>query len=116
MLASPESSNPEATAISYRDECTGRSDVLLDPLSKLTPCLACLTTRACCLCFQESVFGRTKSPSERLRENKRALTRAGRELERERIKLEGQEKKLIGDIKRAAKAGQMVSGSSGEAR
>ena len=59
--------------------------------------------------IQESLFGRTKSPAERLRENKRALTRAGRELERERIKLEGQEKKLIVDIKKAAKAGQMAS-------
>jgi hypothetical protein len=40
-------------------------------------------------------------------QNQRALEKAQRELDRERIKLEGQEKKLIADIKRSAKAGQM---------
>ena len=35
---------------------------------------------------------------------------SGRELERERGKLERQEKKIITDIKKTAKTGQMVSG------
>ena len=40
-------------------------------------------------------------------QHQRALEKAQRELDRERIKLEGQEKKLIADIKRSAKNGQM---------
>lgn len=56
----------------------------------------------------ETLFGRTKTPAERLRENQRALQRAQRELDRERTKLEQQEKKLIVDIKKSAKDGQMV--------
>ena len=51
-------------------------------------------------------FSRT-TPEEMLRKNQRALTRAMRELDRERSKLEQQEKKLIVDIKKMAKAGQM---------
>ena len=38
---------------------------------------------------------------------------SGRELERERGKLERQEKKIITDIKKMAKTGQMVSTSIG---
>jgi len=40
-------------------------------------------------------------------QHQRALEKAQRELDRERIKLEQQEKKLIADIKRSAKNGQM---------
>lgn len=43
-----------------------------------------------------------------LRENQRLLNRAMRELDRERVKLEQQEKKIIADIKKMAKQGQMV--------
>lgn len=43
-----------------------------------------------------------------LRENQRLLNRAMRELDRERMKLEQQEKKIIADIKKMAKQGQMV--------
>lgn len=57
----------------------------------------------------ESLFGRTKTPAERLRQHQRSLQKAQRELDRERTKLEGQEKKLIIDIKKSAKQGQMVS-------
>ncbi|PIO26803.1 hypothetical protein AB205_0221290, partial [Aquarana catesbeiana] len=56
------------------------------------------------------LFGRRKTPEEMLRQNQRALTRAIRELDRERQKLEQQEKKVIADIKKMAKQGQMVSG------
>ena len=48
------------------------------------------------------------TPAERLRQHQRSLTKAQRELDRERGRLEQQEKKLIADIKRSAKAGQMV--------
>lgn len=41
------------------------------------------------------------------KQHQRALEKAQRELDRERIKLENQEKKLIADIKRSAKNGQM---------
>jgi len=55
----------------------------------------------------ETLFGRTVTPAERLRQHQRSLSKAERELDRERAKLEQQEKKLIMDIKKSAKAGQM---------
>ncbi|KAH6918868.1 vacuolar sorting protein DID4 [Coprinopsis sp. MPI-PUGE-AT-0042] len=55
----------------------------------------------------ETLFGRTVTPAERLRQHQRSLTKAQRELDRERTKLEQSEKKLIMDIKKSAKAGQM---------
>ncbi|KAB5593127.1 Sister chromatid cohesion-related protein [Ceratobasidium theobromae] len=57
--------------------------------------------------IMETLFGRTVTPAERLRQHQRALAKAQRELDRERTKLEQQEKKLIMDIKKSAKAGQM---------
>jgi hypothetical protein len=50
-------------------------------------------------------------PAELLRENKRMLDRAIRELDRERMGLQTQEKKLIMEIKKMAKDGQMVGAS-----
>ncbi|XP_057279145.1 charged multivesicular body protein 2a-like, partial [Pezoporus wallicus] len=55
----------------------------------------------------ELLFGRRKTPEELLRQNQRALARAMRDLDRERSKLEAQEKKIILDIKKMAKQGQM---------
>lgn len=46
--------------------------------------------------------------SELLRENKRMIDKSIREIERERQGLQNQEKKLIVDIKKTAKQGQMV--------
>lgn len=43
-----------------------------------------------------------------LRQNQRALNKAMRDLERERQRLEMSEKKIIADIKKMAKMGQMV--------
>jgi charged multivesicular body protein 2A len=43
-----------------------------------------------------------------LRQNQRALNKAMRELDRERNRLEAQEKKIIADIKKMAKMNQMV--------
>lgn len=60
----------------------------------------------------ESLFGRAKSPAERLRQHQRTLQKAQRELDRERTKLEQQEKKLTQDIKKSARDGQMVSSHS----
>lgn len=54
-----------------------------------------------------SIFGRKKPLKEVLRENKRTITRAIRDIEREKTNLEKQEKKLVGEIKKNAKAGQM---------
>lgn len=48
------------------------------------------------------------TPAERLRQHQRSLQKAQRELEREKGKLEAQEKKTMADIKRNAKAGNMV--------
>ena len=55
----------------------------------------------------EWLFGRKKTPEEMLRQNQRALNRAIRDLDRERSKMEAQEKKLIIDIKKMAKNNQM---------
>jgi hypothetical protein len=43
-----------------------------------------------------------------LRQHQRALAKAQRELDRERTKLEASEKKLVADIKKSAKTGQLV--------
>jgi len=48
------------------------------------------------------------TPAERLRQHQRSLAKAQRELDRERAKLEQSEKELIMDIKKNAKAGQLV--------
>jgi len=58
-----------------------------------------------------NLFGRGKTPAEQLKANQRSLQKAMRDLDRERNKMEQQEKKLILDIKKAAKAGQMVCAS-----
>jgi hypothetical protein len=54
-----------------------------------------------------------KTPAEMLRENKRMIDKAIRELDRERTGLQNQEKKTIVEIKRMAKDGQMVRGETG---
>jgi charged multivesicular body protein 2A len=51
---------------------------------------------------------KTKSPEEKLRENKRLLDRSIRELERERMTVENQVKKTMAEMKKMAKAGQDV--------
>lgn len=53
------------------------------------------------------IFGKRKTPAELLRENKRMLDKSIREIERERQGLQAQEKKLIVEIKKTAKQGQM---------
>eukprot|EP00775_Hariotina_reticulata_P011251 gene11251-11400_t len=55
----------------------------------------------------EALFGKKKTPAEMLRENKRMLDRAIRELDRERMGLQNQEKKTVAEIKKMAKEGQM---------
>merc|ERR1711976_166821 len=55
----------------------------------------------------EWLFGRKKTPQEMLRQNQRALNKAMRDLDRERQHMEQQEKKVIADIKKMAKQGQM---------
>lgn len=58
------------------------------------------------------LFGKKLTPEEMLRNNQRALNKAMRDLDRERMHLEQQEKKVIADIKKMAKMGQMVNLSS----
>ncbi|XP_026316423.1 charged multivesicular body protein 2a isoform X1 [Hyposmocoma kahamanoa] len=55
----------------------------------------------------EWLFGHRMTPDEMLRKNQRALNKAMRDLDRERLKMEQQEKKVIADIKKLAKEGQM---------
>ena len=56
----------------------------------------------------EWLFGRRMTPEEMLRKNQRTLNKAMRDLDREKSHMEQQEKKLIADIKKTAKDGQMV--------
>lgn len=56
-----------------------------------------------------NLFGKEKSLKEVLRENKRMITRAVRELDRERVSLEREEKRLTIEIKKAAKQQQMTA-------
>ncbi|RDY06088.1 Vacuolar protein sorting-associated protein 2-like 1, partial [Mucuna pruriens] len=59
------------------------------------------------LSIMSFIFGKRKTPAEILRENKRMLDKSIREIERERQGLQSQEKKLILEIKKNAKQGQM---------
>ena len=63
-----------------------------------------------CQPVQMSFFDlfRSKTPAELLRENKRMIDRSIRELDRERMKMEAQEKKTVAEMKKLAKAGQKV--------
>jgi len=54
-----------------------------------------------------NVLGKDKPLKEVLRENKRMINRAIRELDREKTSLEREEKRLTIEIKKAAKEGQM---------
>lgn len=54
------------------------------------------------------LFGRSKTPAEMIRQYQRALDKSIRELDRERQKLENQDKKLVAEIKQNAKKGQVV--------
>eukprot|EP00732_Lithocolla_globosa_P007187 Lithocolla_globosa_v1_NODE_8892_length_770_cov_16.239161.p1 type:complete len:216 gc:universal NODE_8892_length_770_cov_16.239161:725-78(-) len=55
----------------------------------------------------EWLFGSSKTPAEMLKQHQRTINRSCRDLDRERQKLEQQEKKLISDIKVTAQKGQM---------
>jgi charged multivesicular body protein 2A len=56
-----------------------------------------------------NVFGRDKPLKEVLRENKRMINKAVRELDREKMALEREEKRLTMEIKKAAKEQQMAA-------
>ncbi|MEW5301131.1 MAG: hypothetical protein WDW36_004010 [Sanguina aurantia] len=57
----------------------------------------------------DMLFGKRKTPDELLRENKRQLDKAIRDLDRERMGLQNQEKKVVAEIKKMAKEGQTAS-------
>eukprot|EP00761_Pharyngomonas_kirbyi_P011364 gb/GECH01011389.1/.p1 GENE.gb/GECH01011389.1/~~gb/GECH01011389.1/.p1 ORF type:complete len:212 (+),score=68.82 gb/GECH01011389.1/:1-636(+) len=57
--------------------------------------------------MMDALFGKKKSPKEIMREYKRGIDRTIRELDRERTKMQSQEKKLISDMKKMAKQNQM---------
>ena len=59
--------------------------------------------------YTMGIGGSKKSLKEQMRENKRMINKSIRELDRERTKLQNQEKKLVVDIKKAAKANEMKS-------
>lgn len=56
-----------------------------------------------------NIFGTQKTNAERIKEYGRSIKKSVRELDRERTALERQEKKLMSDIKKAAKDGHMDS-------
>ena len=51
-----------------------------------------------------NMFGKTLTPQEQMRQYKREVDRAIRELDKERKKLEASNDKLVGELKKAAKA------------
>lgn len=53
-----------------------------------------------------NLFGKEVPLPELIKENKRIVNRAIRELDRERTRMEREEKKLIADIKKMAAEGQ----------
>ncbi|XP_055638310.1 charged multivesicular body protein 2a [Toxorhynchites rutilus septentrionalis] len=55
----------------------------------------------------EWLFGKKMTPDEMMRKNQRALNKAMRDLDREKMKMEQQEKKIIADIKKLAKENQL---------
>jgi len=55
----------------------------------------------------DKLFGKKKTPEQMLKQHQRTLNKAIRDLDRERTKMETQEKKVIADIKKMAKDGQM---------
>ncbi len=55
----------------------------------------------------DALFGKKMTPDQMLRKNQRALNKAMRDLDRERVNMERQEKKIIADIKKMAKEGQV---------
>ena len=55
----------------------------------------------------DRLFGKRKTPEELLRQNQRALNKVMRELDQELDQLERQEKKLVVDIRKMVKSGQM---------
>jgi charged multivesicular body protein 2A len=57
----------------------------------------------------EWLFGKQKTPQEMLRENQRMLRKSIREIDRERMALENQEKKAIIEIRKMAKQNQMAA-------
>lgn len=54
-----------------------------------------------------NIMGQEKPLKEVMRENKRMINRAVRELDREKVGLEREEKRLTMEIKKAAKENQM---------
>lgn len=56
-----------------------------------------------------NILGKDKPLKEVLRENKRMINRAVRELDREKTGLEREEKRLTVEIKKAAKENQMAA-------
>jgi charged multivesicular body protein 2A len=56
----------------------------------------------------EWLFGHQKTPKEIIREHQRAINKSIREMDREKMRLEAEEKKTIVDIKKLAREGQMV--------
>eukprot|EP00301_Raphidiophrys_heterophryoidea_P000410 c10204_g2_i1.p1 GENE.c10204_g2_i1~~c10204_g2_i1.p1 ORF type:complete len:230 (+),score=70.09 c10204_g2_i1:63-692(+) len=54
-----------------------------------------------------NLFGKRKTPKELLREYKRSIDRSCRDLDRERTKLQQQEKQTIAEIRKLADQGQM---------
>lgn len=55
------------------------------------------------------LFAKPLTPADQLKKHKREIDRAIRDLERERTKLQMQEKKIISEIRKAASQNQQVS-------
>ena len=58
--------------------------------------------------IKRGIIGYSYLNIEEMKQNKRMVERAARKIERERVKIEGQEAKHLKEIQKLAKAGQHV--------
>eukprot|EP01064_Diplonema_japonicum_P037336 TRINITY_DN8700_c0_g1_i1.p1 TRINITY_DN8700_c0_g1~~TRINITY_DN8700_c0_g1_i1.p1 ORF type:complete len:230 (+),score=73.18 TRINITY_DN8700_c0_g1_i1:51-692(+) len=61
------------------------------------------------MAFLGNLFKKKKTPEEQMREYKRSIDKTIRELERERTKMQNQEKKLVAEMRKMAKSNQTES-------
>ena len=77
------------------------------PLARLSPSALLEPALRRVSDLMEAMFGTSKTPAQRMKEYQRSIKRSIRDIDRERTGLERQEKKLMADIKKEAKANRI---------
>ena len=99
----PQRERAGPTSASARSPTAAAAHVLALPTLRATSAACFLRGTV------EFLFGKQKSAGDRIKDYNRSIKKSVRELDRERNTLERQEKKLMNDIKKQAKDGQMDS-------